>query len=73
MRTKTIKYIHLSVLAIGFVIGFGFVPEVRTEFHEIVSAMITESDSGTDRVPAPTEYKPRPFAIITKNEKKWKF
>jgi hypothetical protein len=73
MRTRTIKYIHLSVLAIGFVIGFGFVPEVRTEFKQIMSEMVTDTNSGTDDVPMPKEYNPRPIAIITKNEKKWKF
>jgi len=77
MRTKTIKYIHLSVLAIGFVIGFGFVPEVRDEFFEIAAVgnpnpKQIEPDTRPEPMPNRHQWIPNAVAILPKTKTKWK-
>lgn len=66
-----IDKIHLSVLFIGFVIGFGFVPEVRNEFGEIIPSaeIITETQPDPNPVPNRSSQKPKSFAILNQKQK----
>ena len=71
-RIQIIKIVHVSVLMIGFVIGFGFVPRVKEEFLELVSIPRTYKATPDDEKPKqPIEF-PKAYAIIQKNENKWK-
>lgn len=71
-RIQIIKIVHVSVLLIGFVIGFGFVPRVKEQFLELVSIPKTYKAVPDDETPQrPIEF-PKAYAIIQKNENKWK-
>lgn len=68
--TKIIFKIHLFVLAIGFIVGFGFVPEVRTELSNIMSDMIPKRETRPEPVPNRHEFVPEPVAILPKTKTK---
>lgn len=72
ISVKIITKIHLFVLTIGFVIGFGFVPEVRQEFSNMMPKTETCPHSDPKPIPDETRYVPKQFAILPKTKIKTK-
>lgn len=76
-KAKIILIIHSIIMSIGFVIGFGFVPQTRSEFSDIVNNIIIETqtdpftDSNPDQTPPISNFAPKTVAILPKNKQKW--